>query len=71
MYASEMSSTEFKTFLEQAGLTVIDVAAATKIHPQTITRFLRGGRVHSSTRTLIEQFVAKQVSPPAPRASTA
>ena len=66
-----MTATDFKSFLERAGLTVIDVAAATKIHPQTITRFLRGGRVHPSTRTLIEQFVAKQVSPPTAKAATA
>lgn len=62
MYDSEMSATEFKSFLERAGLTVIDVAAATKIHPQTVTRFLKGGRVHISTRTILEHFVAKRTS---------
>jgi len=65
MYDPGMSGIEFKTFLDKLGLTVIDVSAATKIHPQTVTRFLKGGRVQQATRAQLEQFVAKQSPRPA------
>lgn len=65
-----MSSTDLKRFLDARGLSVIDVAAATKIHPQTITRFLKGQTVQKSTLFMLETYV-KQVQAKISGAKTA
>lgn len=48
-----------KRVLESNGLTAVDVAAATKIHPQTVQKFLNGGSLHRGNILLIETYVKK------------
>lgn len=55
----DMSAIVLKQALELTGKTIIDVAAATKIHPNTISRYLKGEKVNRSTETLLEQWVQK------------
>lgn len=52
-----MKAVELKRFLDAQGLTVVDVAAATKISPNTIYRFLRGLSIHRGTLFLLESYV--------------
>jgi plasmid maintenance system antidote protein VapI len=66
-----MSGKEFGDFLKQHGLSAVDVAAATKIHPATVSRFVKGARIHRSTLAALESYASKhQVSPPPPKAAS-
>lgn len=52
-----MSANLLKQILSMTGKTVIDVAAATKIHPNTINRYLKGDRVNPSTEAALKRWV--------------
>lgn len=55
-----MSLAELRKILELNGLNAVDVAAATKLSPQTVHKFLKGGSIHRSNAFLIETY-ARQV----------
>lgn len=46
-----------KKIMKVKGLSVIDVAAGTKIYPTTITRFLGGTKPHGATKAQLELFI--------------
>lgn len=52
-----MSAAEARRVCEANGLTAVDVAAATKIHPQTVQKFLKGRQVHRGNALLIETYL--------------
>ncbi len=52
-----MSATELKTWMDDTGKTVIDIASVLKISPSTVVRFLRGLPVHRSTQAALERLV--------------
>lgn len=52
-----MSERQLARWMKQRGFTVVDLASMTKLHPVTITNFLKGKRVQWSTRALIERVV--------------
>jgi predicted transcriptional regulator len=54
-----MSTTDLKRFLQTTGMTVVQLAVAANVHPQTVYRFLKGKRVHPATLTCLQSFVSK------------
>lgn len=52
-----MKISEIRKLLKERNLSNVDVAAATKLHPQTIASFLLGQKTHKSTQLLIEHYV--------------
>ncbi len=52
-----MSVEKLKAWMEKHGKTVVDVASLTKIHPNTVNRYLRGEAVHRSTEAALERLV--------------
>lgn len=55
-----MSAADFKKWMERNELTVLDIAHALQIHPQTVYRFLQGKRVQRSTKAAIERLAMAQ-----------
>lgn len=65
-----MDATKLSDFLKKTGMSVTDIAAAVQVHPQTIYRFLNGGRVHRTTLAAIDLFVASKSYKPEAKAAT-
>lgn len=57
-----MSVSDLKKWMERNEMTPIDIAAALKIHPNTVNNFLKGKRVHRSTRAALERLVHQHKS---------
>ncbi len=51
-----MNAVTYKEWMENNGISVIDVNRGTDIHPTTIYRFLEGKDVNPSTRRALEKF---------------
>lgn len=70
MYCLVMSPTELRRVMDKLNLSIVDVAAGTKLHPHTIEKFLKGRRrVNKSTLLLLEQFVLTKISDPERKAA--
>ena len=54
-----MSGADLKKWMKQNDKTVVDVASATKIHPQTVQRFIDGKSVHASTRESFRRLITE------------
>ncbi len=58
-----MDGSNFELFLEERNLTVIDVAAFTRLAPKTISRFMKQrGNHNRSTLMAIERFIHAYVN---------
>jgi hypothetical protein len=55
-----MSATELRSWMKKHDVTEVDIAAALKIHPVTVQRYLKGKSVHRSTKAALERYVAEQ-----------
>jgi hypothetical protein len=55
-----MSAEEFENWMTRNNVTSVDVAAALKIDPITVKRFLKGMRVRRSTLDGFERFRAER-----------
>jgi hypothetical protein len=65
-----MSAADLKSWMSQKDKRVVDIAAATRIHPNTIQRFLSGKRVHDSTKTAFARLIADDpIEPKEPKRS--
>lgn len=61
-----MSRTDFKTWMDRNGLNEIDVASLLKIHPNTVTRFLKGDpKMRRSTLAMFERLMTDVSAQPA------
>jgi plasmid maintenance system antidote protein VapI len=47
----------FKEWMERNDLTPIDIAAALRIHPNTVLNYIKGKVVLRSTQAMLERFV--------------
>lgn len=54
-----MSGKDLKKWMEQNGKNSIDVASATKTHPQTVQRFLDGKEVRRTTMEAFRRLVVE------------
>lgn len=52
-----MSMDVLSQFMKRNGLTEVDVAAAVKCNPVTVSRFLKGTKVSRMTLAALERFV--------------
>jgi Leu/Phe-tRNA-protein transferase len=59
---SAMTGKDLKKWMEKNEKTVIDVASATKTHPQTVQRFLNGKTVHRATHEAFKRVVVDTAS---------
>lgn len=59
-----MSATDLKKWMEKNGKTVVDIAAALQIHPNTVSNFLKGKSVHRGTRAALERLTRESASAP-------
>lgn len=65
-----MSVAEIKAWLDKNGKSAVDIAAATKIHPVTVSRYLNGGRCFRSTVAAIENYIKSQIPKTEGKAAT-
>jgi hypothetical protein len=52
-----MKPSELKKWMAKNDITPVDIAAALKINPRTVERFLMGENVHRSTRAGLTHYV--------------
>lgn len=57
-----MKSFELQRWMKLNDKTVVDVASATKVHPQTVQRFLKGLTTRPSTREAFRRLVFESLS---------
>lgn len=57
-----MTGKDLKKWMELNDKTAVDVASATKTHPQTVQRFLNGREVHRATLEAFRRLVAAEYS---------
>lgn len=51
-----VSPSELKAFMDRNGYTVTDIVSATKIHSNTVYRYLSGKKVNQSTAEAIHRW---------------
>lgn len=65
-----MSAEDLKQWMTRTGKNEVDIAAALKMDPITVKRFLKGKSVHRNTRARLEEYVRTQeVTSPAKQAA--
>jgi transcriptional regulator with XRE-family HTH domain len=52
-----MTAAKLKKWMEQNGKTVVDIAAALSLAPNTVSNYLKGKPVHRSTQALLNSLV--------------
>ena len=54
-----MSAASLKKWMAQNDKTVVDIASALSLHPNTINNYLKGKPVHRSTQALLSSLISK------------
>jgi len=57
-----MSIAAFKQWMDNSGMTVVDIAYLLNIHPQTVYRFLKDKPVHRSTKVALERLAQTKMA---------
>jgi predicted site-specific integrase-resolvase len=52
-----MSTEVLKNWMQQTGMTVVDIASRLSIDPDTVRRYLKTGRAHRSTLEAYKRLV--------------
>jgi hypothetical protein len=55
-----MKATELKRWMEQTGMTAVDIGSALKLDPDTVKRFLKTDRAHRSTIAAYARLMAEK-----------